>query len=258
MPYLIDTHVHLDHPQLAPKLGQVLTHALNQGVSKMVNIGHDLQSSRESVRLAAEYSNIAAAVGIHPHAAKYLDDSCLAEIERLAAAPGIVAIGEIGLDYHYDFSPRDVQRRAFRMQIALARKLNLPVVIHQREAANDTLEILQEFAPYPQGGIMHCFSETMNTALQCIELNLWLGFGGTVTFKNARQVKAVAAEVPLERLVLETDSPYLAPRPHRGKTNQPGYVLHVAKEIAALRGIPLAQVTQTTTATAEFLFRWHE
>ena len=258
MPYLIDTHVHLDHPRLVPRREQVIAHAMNRGVGKMINIGHDLQSSRDSVDLAAEYSNIAAAVGIHPHSANSLDDCCLAEIERLAAKPGVMAVGEIGLDYYYDFSSRDVQRRAFRMQLALAQRLNLPVVIHQREAEDDTLEILKEFAPYPRGGIMHCFSGSVKTALYCIDQNFWLGLGGIVTFKNARLVKEVAAEVPLERVVLETDSPYLAPHPHRGKTNQPGFIIHVAEEIAALRSISLEHVAETTTSAAESLFYWHE
>lgn len=258
MQYLIDTHVHLDHPRLAPNLEEILTYASRQGVAKMINIGHDLQSSRASVELAAKYNNIKAAVGIHPHAAKDLDEAVLGEMELLAGGTGVVAIGEIGLDYHYDFSPRDLQRQAFRRQLELAAKLNLPVIIHQREAVRDTLNILKEFAPLPRGGVMHCFSGSVETAQECIKLNMWIGLGGTVTFKNARRAKQVAAGIPLDRLVLETDAPYMAPHPHRGKTNQPGYVVHVAEEIATLRGTAVGQIAKTTSAAAENLFRWHE
>lgn len=254
MSNLIDTHVHLDHPKLIGNLQDVLNFAKDMSVDRFINIGHDMESSRASVNLANKYPEIWASVGIHPHSAKEMQDSDLAELAEMASNKKVVAIGEIGLDYHYDYSPRDIQRRVFEKQLDLAQQLNLPVVIHQRESIQDCLDILRYFAPLRKGGVMHCFSGSVETMEICIELNLHIGLGGPVTFSNARRVKEVAAAVPLDRLLLETDCPYLTPHPHRGKTNQPGYLPLVAAEIAELRSVNESEVISTCTHNATSLF----
>lgn len=255
MPELIDTHVHLDDPRLLGDLEQVLAFARQMKVSKMINIGHDLESSIASALLAGEHANIWAAVGIHPHSASELDKDSLSRLARLAEAPKIAAVGEIGLDYHYDYSPRPIQQQAFVAQLGLAAELGLPVIIHQREAVADTLSILAAAGPLPYGGVMHCFAGSVETMRQCLDLNLHIGLGGTVTFANARRAKEVAAAVPLERLVLETDCPYLAPHPYRGKTNQPGYLPLIAAEIARLRAMDVDQLIAACTENAKTLFK---
>ncbi|HOC06598.1 MAG TPA: TatD family hydrolase [Bacillota bacterium] len=254
MPELIDTHVHLDDRRLSSQLDQVLAFAAENNVTKMINIGHNRESSIASVSLAREHTNIWAAVGFHPHSAKDLDKECLQLLKELAADPRVVAIGEIGLDYHYDFSPRKTQREAFMLQLELACQLGLPVVIHQREAVADTLSILAAVGPLPRGGVMHSFSGSTETMSKCIDLNLCVGLGGPVTFSNARRPKEAAASVPLDRLVLETDCPYLTPHPHRGKTNQPGYLPLIAAEIARLRGIDTDHLIAACTQNAKSLF----
>lgn len=255
---IIDTHVHLDHPRLQGDIPGVIAEAKRAGVVRMINIGHDFASSRESVALAKQHPEVWAVVGIHPHSAKDWRGDTLACLENWLKEPRVVAIGEIGLDYHYDFSPRPVQQEVFRKQLELAQKLKLPVVIHLREAAQETLNILQEFSPLPRGGVMHCYSGSVELARELVDLGLYIGLGGPVTFTNARKVKEVAAVVPLERLLLETDCPYLAPHPHRGKTNQPAWTALVAQEIAQIRGIKLEEVAKTTWQNANRLFGLEE
>jgi|SRR5690554_517491 len=254
MPELIDTHVHLDNPRLSSDLEEVLSYAQEMGITKMINIGHNMDSSLASLKLANEHDNIWAALGIHPHSAKEVTDSDFQQLRELAAHPKVVAIGEIGLDYHYDYSPRPVQKEVFRRQLELAGDLHLPIAIHQREAVGDAMEILTEFGPFYYGGVMHCFSGSLETLAQCIDLNLHIGLGGPVTFTNARRVKEVAKAVPLNRLLLETDCPYLAPHPHRGKTNQPGFLPLVAQEISKLRSISLEELASACTTNANALF----
>lgn len=257
MPELIDTHVHLDDPRLRKELGPVLDLAYNLKVTKMINIGHDIESSLASAVLAAEHANIWAAVGVHPHSASAFNAESLKQLAEMAALPKVVAVGEIGLDYHYDLSPRPLQRQAFAAQLELAAQLGLPVIIHQREAVADTLSILAAAAPLTHGGVMHCFSGSVETMKQCLDLNLHIGLGGPVTFTNARRAKEAAVAVPLERLVLETDCPYLAPNPHRGKTNQPGYLPLIAAEIASLRDMEIAHLIAACTKNAKALFKLH-
>lgn len=258
MPELIDTHVHLDDLRLYSQLEQVLDFAAINNVTKMINIGHNRESSIASVSLAREHANIWAAVGFHPHSAKDLDKHCIQLLKELASDPRVVAIGEIGLDYHYDYSPRKTQREAFVVQLELALQLGLPVVIHQREASADTMSILAAAGPLPRGGVMHSFSGSTDTMRECIDLNLSIGLGGPVTFTNAVRPKEVAASVPLDRLVLETDCPYLTPHPHRGKTNQPGYLPIIADEIARLRGMDSVQLIAACTQNAKILFHVQE
>lgn len=258
MPELIDTHVHLDDVRLASQLEDVLNFARAMGIARMINIGHNMISSRASVELAARYGNIWAAVGFHPHSAKDMSSDDWSQLKKLAAMPRVVAIGEIGLDYHYDYSPRLIQKEVFKRQLSLALMEELPVVIHQREAVQDTLDILNEFGPLPNGGVMHCFSGSTEVMEACSKLNLHIGLGGPVTFTNSRRTKEVAAAVSLDRLLLETDCPYLTPHPHRGKTNQPGYLPLVAQEISRLRGMAVDLLIAACTANAEKLFGLRE
>lgn len=247
---LIDTHAHLDSGRFNKDRAGVIENARDIGVSYIVNIGADLRSSRYSVKLAREYPFIFATVGIHPHDAITLDGKALKELENLAAEEKVVAIGEIGLDYYYDHSPRDTQREAFIKQLELAKKLSLPIVVHSREAEEDTINILQE--NYNEGGtgILHCFSGSLKMAREALDLGLYLAFGGVVTFKNAGGLLEVLEEVPLDRILLETDCPYLTPVPYRGKRNEPAYVCFVAEKIAEIKGISLAELAEITTANA--------
>lgn len=254
MSQLIDTHVHLDDPRLLPNLLAVLADAADKGVTRMVNIGHSMESSLATLKLAQEHENIWAAVGIHPHSAKDATEADWDQLEKLAGDAKVVAIGEIGLDYHYDHSPRGVQRKVFCRQLEMAQSLSLPVIIHQREAVQDTLDCLARFAPLARGGVMHCFSGSVEVMKRCLELNLHIGLGGSVTFKNARRSKEVAGVVPLNRLLLETDCPYMAPYPHRGKVNHPGYLPLVAAEIASIRGVSPQAIASACWDNAWTLF----
>lgn len=247
---LIDTHAHLDSSRFNKDRAEVIKNARDTGVSYIVNIGADLKSSRYSVKLAREYPFIFATVGIHPHDAIGLDANVLAELEKLAGEEKVVAIGEIGLDYYYDHSPRDIQRAAFIDQLVLAKKLNLPIVVHSREAEEDTISILKEH--YRQGGtgILHCFSGSLKMAREALELGFYLAFGGIVTFKNAGGLLEVLEELPLDRILLETDCPYLSPVPYRGKRNEPAYLPYVAEKIGEIKGVSLEEVAEITTANA--------
>ncbi len=247
---LIDTHAHLDSSRFNKDRAEVIKNARDTGVSYIVNIGADLRSSRYSVKLAREYPFIFATVGIHPHDAISLDANVLAELEKLAGEEKVVAIGEIGLDYYYDHSPRDIQRAAFIDQLVLAKKLNLPIVVHSREAEEDTISILKEH--YRQGGtgILHCFSGSLKMAREALELGFYLAFGGIVTFKNAGGLLEVLEELPLDRILLETDCPYLSPVPYRGKRNEPAYLPYVAEKIGEIKGVSLEEVAEITTANA--------
>jgi len=247
---LIDTHAHLDSSRFNKDRAEVIKNARDSGVSYIVNIGADLRSSRYSVKLAREYPFIFATVGIHPHDAISLDANVLAELEKLAGEEKVVAIGEIGLDYYYDHSPRDIQRAAFIDQLVLAKKLNLPIVVHSREAEEDTISILKEH--YRQGGtgILHCFSGSLKMAREALELGFYLAFGGIVTFKNAGGLLEVLEELPLDRILLETDCPYLSPVPYRGKRNEPAYLPYVAEKIGEIKGVSLEEVAEITTANA--------
>ncbi|MGI6565947.1 MAG: TatD family hydrolase [Limnochordia bacterium] len=249
---LIDTHCHLNDPRFESDLPEVIQRARSAGVTELVNIGYDLDSSRKGIELAALYSGLKTTVGIHPHDADTADEAALAELAKLAGAESVAAIGEIGLDYYYDNSPRELQRLAFRRQMELAKEMDLPVVIHSRSAAQETLEILQEFAPLR--GIMHCFSGSFETAQICMDLGLYIAFGGAITFKNADRLRGVAARVPLERTVLETDCPYLSPEPWRGRRNEPAYLVSVLAKLAELKQVSEAEAARITTVNARNVF----
>ena len=254
---LVDTHCHLDPGYFADPDG-AMDRARSAGVGAfvVVGVGRDLAPARHAVQLAARLpERVAAVVGVHPHDATSLDDAAFDELSRLARAPEVVAVGEIGLDYHYDHSPRAVQRAAFARLVALARDVNKPIVIHTREAAADTLEVLEGEGARDVGGIIHCFSEDLAFAERAWDLDFDVSFSGIVTFKTARAVHEVAAKAPADRLHIETDSPYLAPVPMRGKPCEPAYAVHTARRVAELRGVPLDDLQPTLRANAERRFR---
>ena len=250
----IDTHVHLNADQYEEDLEEVIQRALDANVTKMVVIGFDRKTIEKAMELSEAYPFIYAVVGWHPVDAIDCTEEDLQWIESLAKHPKVVGIGEIGLDYHWDKSPKDVQQELFRKQIHLAKKVELPIIIHNREATADVVQILKEEGAREVGGIMHCFSGSVETARECIDMNFMISLGGPVTFKNAKTPKQVAEEIPLEHLLIETDAPYLAPHPNRGKRNEPAYVTLVAEEIARLKDMPVEEVAEATTRNALKLF----
>ena len=225
---LFDTHVHLNAEQYEDDLQEVINRALEKGVQNMVVVGFDEPTIKKAIQIAETYDFIYASVGWHPVDAIDMTDEHLAWIEELAQHPKVVALGEMGLDYHWDKSPKEVQKDVFRRQIRLARKVNLPIIIHNRDATEDVVTILKEEHVEEVGGIMHCFTGSIEVAKQCMDMNMYISFGGPVTFKNAKKPKEVATELPLDKLLIETDCPYLTPHPFRGKRNEPGYVSYVA------------------------------
>lgn len=251
---LFDTHAHLNATQFNEDVEQVIERARAEGVSHIVVVGFDRPTIQRAMELAEQYSFIYAAVGWHPVDAIHMTDEDLIMIERLAAHPKVVALGEMGLDYYWDQSPKEVQKEVFRKQIRLAKKVKLPIIIHNRDATADIVHILQEEHAEEVGGVMHCFSGSIEVARQCIDMNFYISFGGPVTFKNAKKPKEVAKEIPLDRLLIETDCPYLTPHPFRGKRNEPSYVKYVAEAIAELKGISFEEVAQKTSDNAKRLF----
>lgn len=245
-----DTHTHMDSESFQEDRHEALMRAYDAGVTRIVNVGFNRETIPTTLELSRRYDFVYAAVGWHPQDAKDMTPEDLEELESLLTQPKVVALGEIGLDYYWDTSPKDVQARVFREQIRLARKLGKPIVIHNRDAHQDILEILKEEKAAEVGGIMHCFSGSWETAKLCLDMNFHISFAGPVTFKNAKQPKEVLARVPLDRLLLETDAPYLTPHPYRGKRNETGYVRHVAEAAAEIRGMPLEELARVTTENA--------
>lgn len=250
-----DSHAHLDDIKYDRDRHEMLMRAREQGISFIVNVGYDVSSSRRSVALAAQYDFIYAAVGIHPHDAADAGAHSLDEISVLAANPKVVALGEMGLDYYRDLSPRDIQKEMFRRQIELAVELDKPVIIHDRDAHSDVMDILRQNATRLPGCVLHCFSGSPQMARECLKLGFYISVAGPVTFGNAKKLREVAAEVPLDRLLVETDAPYLTPEPHRGKRNESAYVAHVGRQVAEIRGIPVEDLSAATTENAKRLFR---
>lgn len=249
-PQLFDTHAHLHFPEFAGDLPAVLERARAAGVRRFVTIGTDVATSEAAVALASREPDVWASVGIHPHEAAGADDAALAEIERLAAAPRVVAIGEIGLDWFRNRSPRDAQERCLRRSLALARRIGKPVLVHCRDAHADVLSILEEEDVRPRGGIMHCFSGDVAVARRCLDLGLLVSLAGPVTYPNARALPEVARFVPGDRLVIETDCPYLPPQGRRGQRNEPAYLAITAARVAELRGEPLHTLAARLTDNA--------
>lgn len=233
---MIDTHVHLEDEQYKTDLPAVLARAKAQGVHYFINPGVDMASSGRGVELAAVYPEVFAAVGIHPHEAKHFQREDLDALAQMAAGEKVVAIGEIGLDYHYDFSPREMQKACFEAQLALAVDLSLPVIIHDREAHEDTFSLVKTFAKKGLRGVIHCFSGSVEMMEAYVKLGFFIGLDGPVTFKNAKMPKMVAKAVDKRHLLAETDGPYLTPAPFRGKRNEPAYISYILKALAEIRG----------------------
>ncbi|GAE27845.1 deoxyribonuclease YcfH [Halalkalibacter wakoensis JCM 9140] len=251
---LFDTHVHLNADQFDEDVNDVIERAKKAGVEYMVVVGFDEKTINRAIDLVKNHDFLYAAVGWHPVDAIDMTDDHLQWLEELSSHPKVVALGEMGLDYHWDKSPKDVQKEVFRKQIRLARKVNLPIIIHNREADRDIVAILKEEDAKDIGGIMHCFGGSVEIANECLAMNFHISLGGPVTFKNAKRPKQVAQAIPIDRLLIETDCPYLAPHPFRGKRNEPAYVKLVAEQIAELREIDFEQVARQTTANAKKLF----
>lgn len=255
--FLVDSHCHLDMTAYENDLDIILEQALHNHIRAIITVGIDEKSSRQAVSLAKKHHMVKATIGIHPHDVTHIQPH---DLDTLAALTEenrdhIVAYGEIGLDYAKNYAPPDTQRRLFRSQLALAKDLELPVIIHDRDAHNDTLRILQDAAPFKHGGVMHCFSGDVPLARQVLELGFNISIPGVVTFNNASALQEVARLIPLASLLLETDGPYLSPAPMRGKRNEPKFLLHTAKKVADLREISLNEVAIQTSVNAIKLFR---
>jgi len=248
---MIDSHCHLE--MFKKDISTVIQHAYDAGVNSIITISSDTDSIDEIIKIAEQYPMVYATVGIHPHDAKDFNDKVLRKIFELSRHPKVIAIGEIGLDYHYDHSPREIQKEAFAKQLALARDVDLPVVIHSREAFEDTIKILQEQSI--NKGVMHCFSGNLNQAKKALDMGFFISISGVVTFKNAIKIKEVARFVPDDALLIETDSPYLAPEPMRGRRNEPAFLIYIAKALAELRGVTVEDIDRITTVNVNKLFQ---
>lgn len=252
MPYLIDTHSHLNHENFALDLAETVERTLQAGVEKILVAAYDMPSSEQAIKMAEEFDCIAASVGIHPHDAKTMDEHNFARIKELASHPKVLAIGEIGLDFHYNFSPPDKQEEAFRLQVRLAHELDLPIIVHSREAGEETLAVLRS-EPRVRG-VFHCFSENVEYVKRVVEMGYYIGIDGPVTYKRSDELREVVKWTPLDRLLVETDCPYLSPQRFRGKRNEPAYVVYVAEKVAEVKGLSFDEVAEATTRNAYELF----
>ena len=250
---LFDTHAHLDDRAFDEDRAQLLAGLPGQGLALVMNPGCSLDSSRNVVKIAAEHDYIYAAVGSHPDAADEVDEAVIDEYRRLCKLnPKVKAIGEIGLDYHYEDIPRQIQMKAFRMQMELARELKLPVIVHEREAHEDGMAVVRDYPDVT--GVFHCYSGSAEMARQLVDKGWYIGFTGVLTFKNARKAVEVASSIPLERIVLETDCPYMAPEPFRGKRNDPGKLYRMAEKLAEIRGLTVEEIHAVTTENGKRLY----
>lgn len=245
--FLFDSHAHLNMPQFRDSLDEVIDRAKNIGVKYIINVGFDRKSSEESIALSEKYDFIYAIIGFHPHDAKDIEENDFLWLEKNIHHEKVVAIGEIGLDFHYDNSPREIQKEVFTRQMELAKKNDFPVVIHSRDAAKQTGDILFS---YNLKTLLHCYSGSLEMAREYVKKDYFIALGGAVTFKNAKRPKQVAAGISLDNLLIETDSPYMAPVPYRGKTNEPSFIIKVAEEIASIRKISVEKVGLKTFENA--------
>ena len=250
---LFDTHAHMDDRAFREDREALLAGLPEKGVGLVMNPGCSLESSRNAVALAEKYPHVYAAVGSHPDVADEVNETVLEEYRKLCKLPRVKAIGEIGIDYHYEDIPRDLQLRAFRMQMELAREVGLPVIVHEREAHEDGMALVKEFPTVT--GVFHCYSGSAEMARQLVDLGWYIGFTGVLTFKNARKAIETAASIPLDRIVLETDCPYMAPEPFRGKRNDPGYIYRMAEKLAEIRGLSVEEIQAITTENGKRLYR---
>lgn len=253
---LVDAHCHLTGSYAPEGAEEILARARGAGVGGFVAVGTDLEDSREVLDLARRHPEVRASLGVHPHEARHWTPEWEAGLATLLEDPAVRFVGETGLDYHYDLSPRDLQEAAFRAQIRLALRTKKPLMIHTRSAAEDTLRILAEEGAEAVGGIIHCFSEDLAFARRAVDLGLHLSFSGILTFKKAEAIREAAAWAPEDRILVETDAPFLAPVPHRGKTNEPAFVIHTAQALAELRGTTPAALADRTTRNLERLCGW--
>ena len=250
---LFDTHAHLDDTAFDADRDSLLTGLREKGIGFVMNAGCSLQSSRNILLLAERYSWLYASVGSHPDCADEVNEEVIAQYRKMCSHEKVKAIGEIGLDYHYEDIPREIQKKAFRMQMALAQELDLPVIVHERDAHDDGMEIVREFPGVK--GVFHCYSGSAEMARQLVNMGGYIGFTGVLTFKNARKAVETATSIPLDRIVLETDCPYMAPEPYRGKRNDPGYLPKMAEKLAEIRGITVEEAVRITTENAKRLYR---
>ena len=248
---LIDTHAHIYYDDYSKRIDDVIRAAVDNGVEKIISIGVDLKSSEECMKLAEKYESVFATCGIHPHEAEKAPKVYLYELEQFYEHPKVLAIGEIGLDYYYDFSDRKIQRKIYQEQLEMANSLDLPTVVHCRESDDDILSGILESGH--NSGVIHCFASGLDFAEKILETGFYLSFTGMITF--VKKLEDVVRAVPLSKMMVETDSPYLTPKPYRGKKNEPAYVLHVAEKIAELKEISLEEVAKSTTKTALQLFK---
>ena len=254
---LIDTHCHLTMPDFEPDRRNVIQRATDAGISHLITIGTDIEDSRQAIAIADANDFIYAAVGIHPHDVKDITDidNISDTIKKLASNKKVVALGETGLDYHYMHSPAEIQQEHFRLEISLAKSLGLPVIVHSREAKEDTLRILKEEQIELTGGVLHCFSGDMEMAEKAMEMGLYISFSGVITFKKATNVLDIVKLIPLNRILIETDAPFLSPVPNRGRRNEPAYVKLVAEKIAEVKGISLEELGSAVMSNASGLFK---
>ncbi|NLZ53611.1 MAG: TatD family hydrolase [Thermoanaerobacteraceae bacterium] len=251
---IVDSHAHYDDEQFDTDRDEVLKRIKQQGVIRVVNPASNLDSARKCIELSTIYDFLYCAVGIHPHDSKQFSKETMLSIRELASFKKVVAIGEIGLDYHYDFSPQDIQKKCFAAHIQLALDLKLPLIIHNREAHKDTLDIIKSEKGYAVSGVFHCFSGSIELAKEVLDMGFYISLGGAVTFKNAKKTVEVAKYVPIDRLLVETDSPYMAPVPYRGKRNDSGYLHEIIKKISEIRNTDFDVIAEATVQNANRLF----
>ena len=252
---IFDTHAHYDDERFDEDREELLLSLRDKGVGTVVNVGASVESTKKTFELAKKYDFMYGAVGIHPEDVESLDESHMELLKELAADEKIVAVGEIGLDYHYDEPEKDIQKKWFARQLDIAYELDMPIIIHSREAAADTLDIMKSHHGEELSGVIHCFSYSTEMAKVYLDMGYYLGIGGVVTFKNSKKLKEVVKMTPLERIVLETDCPYLTPEPHRGKRNDSSYLKHVVECISELKNISAEEIISTTTENARKMYR---
>lgn len=255
---IFDTHTHLNAEQFQDEIPETIARAAELGVSKMAVVGFDEKTIEKSLELSQTYDNIYSIIGWHPTEIKYYNKAVEEKLQRQLTTPKVVGLGEIGLDYHWMEDPKEDQEKIFRRQIAIAREMNLPISVHTREALEDTYRILKDEDIRDFGGIMHSYSGSDEWAKRFLDLGMHLSFSGVVTFKKALDVQSAAAIVPLDKLLVETDAPYLAPMPYRGKRNEPGYTRYVVEKIAELRSLSFEEVAKHTYDNAERLFKLND
>ncbi len=255
IPRFIDAHAHLELEPLFRDYEGVVTRARQAGLAAIVTVGIDLEDATRAMQIAHQYDDVFACMGYHPHNAKYAGALELAQMQDMASDTKVVGYGEIGLDFFRNHSPRDIQISIFDEQIRIARTLKKPVVIHLRDAYDKGLSMLEKSAPFPSAGVIHCFSGNEDDARRALDLGLYISIPGTVTYKNNHQLRSIVEKIPDDRILLETDCPFLAPEPLRGKDNEPAFIVHTAKKVAEVRGTTLENIGKTSTGNACVLFR---